>query len=319
MITDPGRLAQKIRAELTPCSLGSWPTPLEPAPALAAVAGVDALWLKREDRAGGSKVRALEFLLADAAPGTVFVTIGATGSSHCLATVLQAARVGGRAVVAQFPQPSTDLAAAVAAACRAQAAAVVSSRSMAGFPFALLKAWRLAGRLGPRRWIPGGGATPRGVIGHLLGALELAQQLPSPPDAIVAPVGSCGTIAGIALAVAALAWPTRVVGVRVAPSPVANGWRAMRLARGARRVLAPISPLPGPASPLLVEGMGRGYGHPTVAGDEAGRQAHRHGLSLDPTYGAKTFAALAELRARGFRRVVFWHTFALPPAVEPSS
>lgn len=312
-------IAQKIRAELAPCPFGSWPTPLEPAVALADFARLDALWLKREDRAGGSKVRGLEFLLAGTASGTVFVTMGATGSSHCLATVLHAARLGSRTVVAQFPQPPTDMAAEVAAVCRARAAAVVRSHSMAGFPLALLMAWRIAGRLGPRRWIPAGGAAPRAVIGHFLGGLELAQQVPAPPDAVVAPLGSGGTVAGLALAVAALGWPTRVVGVRIANRGVANGWRAMWLARGAQQLLGRLTPVPGAQPPLVVDGLGAGYGHPTAAGEEARRHAGRHGLTLDSTYGAKAFAALPALAERGFRRVVFWHTFARPLAVEPLS
>jgi D-cysteine desulfhydrase len=318
MISDPDAIDQKIRGALACCSLAAWPTPLETAPALAPIAGVDMLWLKREDRAGGSKVRGLEFLFADAPPGSVFVTIGGTGSSHCLATAVHASRVGGRAVVAQFPQPPSDTAAAIAAACRARAAAVVESRSLAGMPLALFRAWRVAGRLGPRRWIPGGGAAPAGVIGQFLGGLELAAQLPAPPDAVVAPLGSSGTVAGLALALAALAWPTRVVGVRVASRIVASGWHAASLALRARRKLAPIVALPRPRVPLVVNGLGRGYGHPTAAGEAARRDAGRVGLVLDSTYSAKAFAALPEIAALGFRRVVFWHTFAVPSAVEPS-
>jgi len=294
-----------------------WPTPLEPAPGLAGPAGVDALWIKREDLVGGSKVRGLEFLLGGASAGTVFVTIGGTGSTHCLATAMHAPRVGGLAVLAQFPQPTTDGAVAIAAACEARAAAVLRSRTHAGFPLALLAAWRRAGALGPRRWIPGGGAAPRAVVGHFLGGLELAQQLPQPPDAIVAPLGSTGTVAGLSLAMAALGWRTRVVGVRVAPRLVANRWRAMGLARAARRVLESVGvivPLPEP--PVVVNGIGAGYGHPTAAGENARRLAAAHGLVLDSTYSAKAFAALARVGSLGFRRVAFWHTFALPPAPE---
>ena len=79
-------LATKIRAAFAPCRLGTWPAPLEAHPALAHALGLQALWLKREDLTGGNKVRGLEFLLAGAPPRSVFVTIGATGSSHCLAT-----------------------------------------------------------------------------------------------------------------------------------------------------------------------------------------------------------------------------------------
>src|SRR5256886_16934870 len=68
-----------------------------------------------------------------------------------------------------------------------------------------------------RRWIPGGGAQPRAVVGHLLATLELAHQVADPPDAIVAPVGTGGTVAGLLLGIAWLGWPTRVIAVRVAP------------------------------------------------------------------------------------------------------
>jgi 1-aminocyclopropane-1-carboxylate deaminase/D-cysteine desulfhydrase-like pyridoxal-dependent ACC family enzyme len=143
--------------------------------------------------------------------------------------------------------------------------------------------------------------------------LELAAQIASAPDAIVLPLGTGGTAAGLALAVTALGWPTRVVGVRVAPRLVANRWRTMRLARAARRLLADRGvPLPAPRSLDLVDGVGQGYGHPTPEGDAAERLASEHGLTLDPTYGAKAFAFLMRRATRDVQRVVFWHTFAAP-------
>jgi len=321
-VSDPERLAGKIRAALAPCSLGDWPTPLERAPALAMAAGVHALWLKREDRSaapcGGNKVRGLEFLLAGARAGTVFVTVGATGSTHCLATPVHAARLSCAVALAQFPQPETDSSRAVAAACAAHAALVVRAQSPAGLPLAVLVAWRRARRLGPRRWIPGGGAHPRAVIGHLLATLELAGQLAEPPDAILAPLGTGGTVAGILLGVAALGWGTRVVGVRVAPQLVANRWRTRWLARRARSLLAsrgiPLS-FSTPRGPVVVDGLGEGYGHPTPAGESARRLAADHGLILDSTYGAKAFAVLFRRGTCDVQRVVFWHTFGVPASI----
>ncbi len=317
MVSDPAQLIEKIRATLAPCRLGDWPTPLERAAALGGAVGIAELTVKREDRSsvryGGNKVRALEFLLAGARPGTVFVTLGGTGSTHCLATAVHAAAAGGRAVLAQFPQPETPASRAVASACRARAALVVHARTRASLPLAVLDAWRRAGALGPRRWIPGGGAHPRAVAGHLLAGLELAVQLASPPDAIVLPLGTGGTAAGLALAVTALGWPTRVVGVRVAPRIVANRWRTMWLAYAARRLLAHRGvPLPAPRSLDIVDGLGEGYGHPTPEGEAAERLASEHGLTLDPTYGAKAFAFLLQRGTRNVQRVVFWHTFAVP-------
>src|SRR5207248_514065 len=197
-VSDPALLSEKIRAALEPRRLGEWPTPLEPAPALAGALGVAALGLKREDRAaapgGGNKVRGLEFLLAGVPPGTVFVTAGGTGSTHCLCTAVHAAALGHQTVLAQFRQPDT-----------------VASRAAAG----------------------------------------------------------------VALAMAALGWPTRVVAVRVAPRFVANRWRTMWLAHAARRLLARHGiHIPHPASciPLvLVDGLGPGYGYPSAEGEAARR------------------------------------------------
>src|SRR5437660_10477910 len=312
-VSDPERLTRKIRAALAPCSLGQWPTPLEPGtPALAHALGLEALWVKREDRSsprcGGNKVRGLEFLLAGAPAGSVFVTVGGTGSTHCLATAVHAPARACRAALAQLPQPETETSRAVAAASQAHAALVVRAATRATLPAALLAAWRGARRLGPRRWIPGGGAHPRAVVGHLLAGLELASQVAAPPDAIVLPLGTGGTAAGLALAVSALGWPTRVVGVRVAPRLVANGWRTIGLARAARHLLADRGvPLPAPRSLDIVEGLGKGYGHPTLEGERAARLASQHGLTLDPTYGAKAFGFLSQRAPCNGQRVVFWH------------
>lgn len=320
MMPDPAGLARKIRAALGPCSLGTWPTPLVAGGALGTTAGLAALWVKREDRSaapyGGNKVRGLEFLLADAPGDTVFVTVGGTGSTHCLATAVHARRLARRSAIAQFPQPSTDSADLVAAASTAYADVVVRAATRAGLPLVLARTWRAAQRLGTARWIPGGGAHPRAVVGHLLAALELGEQVPAPPDAVVLPLGTGSTAAGLVLGLACLGWPTRVVGVQVAPTLIANAWRSAWLARRARRLLfrrGVVLPLPPSHSPVVVDGLGRGYGFPTHSGESARARAAEHGLALDSTYGAKAFATLSELPGRGFHRVVFWHTFAFPP------
>src|SRR5256884_358150 len=107
VVSDPAQLIEKIRATLAPGRLGDWPTPLERAAALGGAVGIAELTVKREDRSsaryGGNKVRALEFLLAGARPGTVFVTLGGTGSTHCLATAVHAAAAGGPAPPAEIP------------------------------------------------------------------------------------------------------------------------------------------------------------------------------------------------------------------------
>lgn len=310
-------LATKIRAAFAPCSLGEWPTPLEEQPSLARVLGLGALWLKQEDRAGGNKVRGLEFLFAGVPPQSVFVTVGATGSSHCLTTARFARAQGHRTAVALFDQPETDASRRVAAATAKAADVVVRARNPLTMPWAVLRAWRAARRLGPRtpRWIPGGGADPRAVIGHVLAALELEHQLAAAPNAIVVPLGTGGTAAGIALGVAWLGWSTEVIAVRVAPAIVANRWRTLRLARHAAALMRRNDvEFSAPRSAIrlrVVDAMGKGYGSVTPEGERAAALAAEHGLRLDPTYGAKALSFLQDAD-ENMQRVVFWHTFAWP-------
>ena len=321
---DPKRLTHKIRERLRARSLGARPTPLAAAAAaLTRAVDLDALWLKHEDAIGGNKVRSLEFLLATVQPGDVVFTVGGTGSTHCLATAAHARALGCRVALAQFPQAETDTALATAAVTAGYADILRRSRSLAGFPVALLQAWLAARRLGRVLRIPGGGAAAPGVVGQVLAGLELAEQMDEPPDAIVTPLGTGGTAAGLALAMATLGWPTRVVAVRVAPRMVANAWRVKRLALRAERLLThydiPLTAHFSPLTVLVVHGLGRGYGHPTSAGESARQLATEHGLVLDSTYGAKAFAVLPECARRGFRRVVFWHTFAHLSPPEPAA
>src|SRR5712664_2418474 len=303
-------LATKIRTAFAPCSLGQWPTPLEEQTALARTLGLQALWLKREDKSGGNKVRGLEFLFAGAAPRSVFVTVGAAGSSHCLATARHARTQGLRTAVALFPQPETDASRSILAATTTATDVVVRASGIITLPWAVLRAWRAAHHLGPGTppWIPGGGADPRAVIGHLLAALELGSQLDAPPDTIVVPLGTGGTAAGIALGVDWLGWSTEVVAVRVAPAIVDNRWRTLRLARKTAALIRHTGiEFNVQRSAIRVRvgnAMGKGYGHPTPEGERARSLAAEYGVRLDPTYGAKAFSYFLQT-GTGTQRAVF--------------
>src|SRR5918996_3401888 len=90
---------------VTPISLGAWPTPVEPAPRLAAALGLQELWIKRDDLTGlgggGNKVRKLQYTCAEAlaAGATTLITTGALQSNHARLTAAAAARLGLRAVL----------------------------------------------------------------------------------------------------------------------------------------------------------------------------------------------------------------------------
>src|SRR5260221_12828064 len=83
---------------------------------------------------------------------------------------------------------------------------------------------------------------------------------------------------------------SRVVAVRVAPLFVANRWRTTWLAYAARRLLAHRGvPLPAPRSLNIVDGLGKGYGHPTPGGETAAGLPSEHRPIRDPPYGARAF------------------------------
>ncbi len=199
------------------------------------VGGV-ALQVKRDDLSsptfGGNKARALELLLAGVRRGDVLLTVGSSGSTHALAVALFGEQLGARTRVFTWPQEEHAVSRATGERLR-MVAQVTASRTPAT---AMLRAllFRLMAQV---RWIPAGGSTALGALGHANAAVELADQLARAsapaPDTLVVPLGSGGTAAGLLVGLALAGLPTRVIGVRVVPRVVANRRRVMRLARAA--------------------------------------------------------------------------------------
>jgi 1-aminocyclopropane-1-carboxylate deaminase/D-cysteine desulfhydrase-like pyridoxal-dependent ACC family enzyme len=303
---------------------GRYPTPVEPLPRLSNQ-GCE-LWVKRDDLThpvyGGNKVRKLDRILAalpsaraPASRPTRLVTIGAAGSHHVLATAYFGGQAGFAVEAALFPQPGTVHAREVLGAGLALGCRVFPARSVAGA--ALLLAARV---VSGARWIPPGGSNVAGAMGYVQAGLELAEQvkrgaLPEPDLCFVA-LGSGGTAAGLAAGFAAAGMKTRVVGVCILTPPWAARLAARLLLARCLRQAEGIDRRAGHRALTLDERfVGRGYGYATVEGDEAARLAAEHaGLTLDPTYTAKTFAAaLAAVRARSAPRILYWHTLSSAP------
>ncbi|HEX5972999.1 MAG TPA: pyridoxal-phosphate dependent enzyme [Gemmatimonadaceae bacterium] len=293
--------------------------PLRETPVEEWQVGSATLLIKRDDLdaplLGGNKARALELLLANADPRRAVLTVGATGSTHALAVASHGRALGLRTEVITWPQETHAVADATAARMR-ELSHLTAARSVVG---ALLRAaWRRA--VHRAHWIPAGGSTPLGALGHVDAGLELAQQLAregrAMPDRIVLPLGSGGTTAGLLLGLAIAGARTQVVGVRVVPRLVANRGHVLRLARRTRALLASLS---GESLPpldttrLVIEhrAYGGAYGRETAdARHAAALLRAAGGPPLDGTYSAKAFGvALARAQHAPDERVLFWLTF----------
>ena len=290
-------------AALPRAPLGAFPTPVE----RAEVPGGRVLWIKRDDRTGarfgGNKVRALEWLLGGVKRGDELLTVGPRGSSHALATALSAQELGASTTVVRWDQEMNPAARGVSDRI-ATVARLVDVSSVAA---AYVAAWwiRLRSRV---RWIPAGGTTPIGILGYVNGALELAAQVeagecPAPAE-IVVPLGTGGTVAGLALGLNLSGLSTRVRAVRVAPKIIASRRRVMRLiARTTALIEGAAGVRLGPvrAEHVIVDDdfYGGGYGRPLVNPPESP-------LPLDDTYARKAFAAAVR---RSSDTTLFWLTF----------
>jgi D-cysteine desulfhydrase len=294
-------------------ALGQFPTPVDRLP------GDRPLWVKRDDRTmvryGGNKVRALEYLLGDLKPDENLLTVGGDGSTHVLVTAAVARRLGVKLRVVRWPHEMNEEAKLVAGRIRAIGAEILES---AGPVRGMLRAWILRRR--PRvRYIPLGGTTPLGMLGHVDAGLELAEQIASGvmpvPEQVVLPFGTGGTAAGLALGLHLAGVETRTVAVRVGPrlgsTAVLLRWRLGQVARLLGRLTRTRITLP-PRHRLEVEHgwSGGAYGRAEPrARKPAEWLRETTGIRLDGTYGAKAFGAAHERADRARGPVLFWLTF----------
>jgi D-cysteine desulfhydrase len=303
--------------------LGVTETPVEP----LTLRG-HTLLIKRDDlsaaRLGGNKVRALEFLLADVERGETVLTVGSTGSTHALATATHAAALGAHTEVITWPQVENPVALRTAQRL-GEVAEVTHARST-------VDAYVRAGVRHIRkrvRWIPAGGSSAHGALGHVNAALELVEQLElsgARPSHIVVPLGSGGTVAGLIVGLSIARRSLGVLGVRVVPRIIGNRGHVHRLAWQTHSVikrLAGESIAPLDMSLLRIDhsAYGGAYGRETADGKAAmSRMSSHDGPALDGTYSAKAFG-VALRRAAGLPDgdVLFWLTFDARWLVMPPS
>jgi len=316
------------------------PTPVRRLEPLESSVDCASLWMKDDGRSatpyGGNKPRKLEWLLGDArARGfEEVIAVGADGSNYCLATAIHGTRAGFAVTLVTMPQPPidevrTNLRVGVATgatyvACGGDAAlmAEVARRVAAG---------ALRGRRPYATWF--GGSSPLGAVGFVEAAFELMEQVAAGdlprPDVIFVPTGSVGSHAGLEVGLRLHAATTddagpipAVLGVRVTPAIMGNArvvaWTANRCA-GVLRAADPGLPrIRVRADEIVVRDgfFGDGYGFATPAGEAARARLSELDVPLDPTYSAKTMAALLAAGEAGElarRHVLFWDTFNARP------
>jgi L-cysteate sulfo-lyase len=285
---------------VTPISLGAWPTPVEPAPRLAAALGLQELWIKRDDLTGlgggGNKVRKLQYTCAEAlaAGATTLITTGALQSNHARLTAAAAARLGLRCVLVlagrepMIPRGNLlldQLAGAEIIWAGTEPPAKVAQAEAEARPGSHL--------------VPFGGSAPVSVAAYVDCARELTAQVPE-FDCVVVAVGSGGTMAGLVRELG----PERVLGVDTGAVP---------------DPYAAVTDLLGERPELTIDRGQIGLGYPAVTEPvrEALKLAARtEGIFLDPTYTGRALAGLiartAPVGLKREGRMVFLHTGGLP-------
>lgn len=309
---------------------GSYPTPLWPVP--RSEAGARELWVKDDGQTspvyGGNKVRKLERLLALAARRGArrVITFGAAGSHHALACAIYAREVGLEATALLVPQPWTPHAESVLRAGLATGLHIVPCRST----WSMLRMLRTLHRPGDFIIAPGGMGL-EGTSAYMGALLELREQASArglrSVDAIFVAAGSGSTAAGLLAGVVAAGLSTRVVAVQVARG---SALRALIVAQAARALWHERRSFDVVRlhRALHIERayVGDGYGRPHAEGERATSLARSFGLSLDPTYTAKAFAAAlraitqtgcseraGKLGLSGAQTYLYWHTLSSAP------
>ncbi|GGS69655.1 D-cysteine desulfhydrase family protein [Streptomyces cinerochromogenes] len=299
-----------------PVPLGTFPTPLEPAPRLAAALGLgpDDLWVKRDDLTGlgggGNKIRKLEWTVGAAlAEGAdTVVTTGAPQSNHARLTAAAGARLGLDVVLVLRGTPGTSRSGNLALdGLFGARLAWAGEVDQAGLDTAAAEVCARLRSGGARpALIPFGGSSVLGARGYVRCGEELRGQLPDLRTAVVA-LGSGGTMAGLVAALGSGSVLGVDVGALTDPAAAVSDLAAALTD-------AEVTP---EGLRIRRDQVGAGYATLTAPVREALRLAARtEGLALDPIYTGRALAGLRAAVQDGDilpgERTVFLHTGGLP-------
>lgn len=307
--------------------LGSFPTPVRRLAKLGEEIGCRNIWIKEDDKSseyyGGNKVRKLEFILADALrkKKRTILTYGGLGTNHGLATTIHGKRLGLKTLLLLVDQPLTDHVQKNLLLCQHFGAQLCYVRNTIGAALNTIRHFLTKTAL---YYLPPGGSSPLGSLGFVAAALELKRQidageLPEPKYIFVA-LGSKGTMAGLLVGSRLAGLDSKIVGVRVAYTWLANERSTARLANKIISLLTgydeavPTIRFKEEDVSVLHDYCGKGYGFATSEGKEAMEILNTtESIRLDLTYTAKTFAAVLDLiksgKIQGDAPILYWHTY----------
>ena len=316
----------ELETKIPRIPIGDFPTPVHELKNI----GNGRLWIKRDDLTakeyGGNKIRKLEYILGHARSlkKDHIVTMGGTGTNHGLATTIYAGKLGIKTTLILFPQPANDFVRRNMLLFYKYGAELIYKPSM----FTLGLHYTIFQRLKTPRayFLYAGGSSVQGSLGFVNAAFELKNQIDKKemptPCMVVCPLGSNGTLAGLALGMQLSGLNIPVVGVRVTsanlgPLQVAGEKAVKSLMKRTLRFLHNLSPhiprIKIKAPKVLHNYFGECYGCVTEEGMAAiDAMKDSNNIQLEPTYTGKTFAAVLDLAkdtSLNSEPILYWNTY----------
>ena len=287
--------------------LGVYPTPFYRMENISRIYN-KSIWIKRDDLCGvalgGSKVRKLEFVLAEALDqgcDTVFTTGGAQ-SNHAALTAACAARLGMKCILLLKRRGVTEHRGnLVLDDIFGAQVEFMDTDSYKDIYAEMRKRCEVLANQGHKGYIiPVGGSTALGSIGYAECVRELAEQAKEAGieiSHVASATGSGGTAAGLLLGAGLFLPGVKVTGIAVDSSPFDK--IVPRLAGEAAALLeCPFQPEENAFQ--MVEHMGPGYALPNPEDTPYIEElARTEGILLDPVYTGKAFAGMMQLLRQG--------------------
>mgnify|MGYP005851361681 CR=1 FL=1 len=312
--------------------LGKFPTPVDKLENISKINPNIEVYIKRDDLSsdlyGGNKVRKYEFVLADALQKkkTEILTTGGIGSNHALANTIFAKQLILNSHVFLFDQPLNDLVRKNLLLDSHYGAKMHYTKGYGRTALAMIRKYLFDRK---SYLIMPGASTPLGTIGFVNAAMELQNQIDSgqcpPIDELFVAVGSTGTCAGLSLGLELINSPVHVTGVTVSMIKFSNKKAVLKQMKNTLKLLRKYdSNIPDVSNRFdarldVDESFFGGlYGKCTYEAKYCIKELKKDGITLDPTYTAKTFSCLMHqiLNAPKFtenttsekKRFLFWHT-----------